>query len=198
MGEGSGRVERYSVAVMADEAAPGGAREAADADGVWQALAAAIAEGRTIAGLARDGGAVADAATGSADAALVCRPSPGFADVWGLPPGRAAATELREAEARALGRDQSNTSVVLDERLLLKGYRRIQPGLNPDLELTAYLSEEAGFPGIPRLAGWAEVVTRESGTRRPSPCCRRSSPTPRTPMSPRRSSWPPALQRRAR
>jgi len=46
---------------------------------------------------------------------------------------------------------------------LLKAFRRIQPGLNPDLELTAYLSEEAGFAGVPRLAGWAEVVTRESG-----------------------------------
>ena len=53
--------------------------------------------------------------------------------------------------------------MVLGERLLLKAYRRIQPGLNPDLELTAYLSEEAAFPGVPRLAGSAEVVTRDAG-----------------------------------
>ena len=70
---------------------------------------------------------------------------------------------MAATEEVALGRDQSNTSVVLGGRLLLKGYRRIQPGLNPDLELTAYLSEEAGFAGVPRLAGWAEVVTRDSG-----------------------------------
>ena len=52
---------------------------------------------------------------------------------------------------------------MLGERLLLKAYRRVQPGLNPDLEMTAYLSEEAAFGGVPRLAGWAEVVTREDG-----------------------------------
>ena len=50
-----------------------------------------------------------------------------------------------------LGADQSHTSVVLGERLLLKAYRRLQPGLNPDLEMTAFLSEEAGFPAVPRL-----------------------------------------------
>ena len=42
--------------------------------------------------------------------------------------------------------------------LLLKAYRRLQPGLNPDLEMTAFLSEEAGFPAVPPLAGFAEVV----------------------------------------
>ena len=56
-----------------------------------------------------------------------------------------------------------NTSVVIGDRLLLKAYRHVQPGLNPDLELTAYLSEEAGFTGVPRLAGWAEAVTRDGG-----------------------------------
>ena len=64
---------------------------------------------------------------------------------------------------RDLGADQSNTSVVLGEQLLLKAYRRLQPGLNPDLEMTAFLSEEAGFPAVPRLAGFAEVITRRGG-----------------------------------
>jgi maltose alpha-D-glucosyltransferase/alpha-amylase len=99
-----------------------------------------------------------EGASGSPDAALVCRPSPGLPDLWG-----ASAGPLASADERALGRDQSNTSVVLGERLLLKAYRRVQPGLNPDLEMTAYLSEEAAFGGVPRLAGWAEVVTREDG-----------------------------------
>ena len=63
---------------------------------------------------------------------------------------------------RPLGVDQSNTSVVLGERLLLKAYRWLQPGLNPDLELVAYLTEEAGFSAVPPLAGYAEVVSRSS------------------------------------
>ena len=149
----------------------GAVRLAGGDDGAWRALAVAIAEGRTIAAMARvgkvpgsagpgsNGAAGASAAgAGPVDAALVCRPSPGLADAWGL-----AVSDLASAAETPLGRDQTNTSVVLDGRLLLKGYRRIQPGLNPDLELTAYLSEEAAFPGVPRLAGWAEVVTRDGG-----------------------------------
>lgn len=65
---------------------------------------------------------------------------------------------------RALGADQSNTSVVLGEAVLLKAFRRLQPGLNPELELGAYLSEEAGFAAVPALAGFAELVSSRHGT----------------------------------
>ena len=83
-------------------------------------------------------------------------PRPAFLD---LVPG--GADEIAAGTERDLGADQSNTSVVLGERLLLKAYRRLQPGLNPDLEMTAFLSEEAGFPAVPRLAGFAELVSRD-------------------------------------
>lgn len=156
VGEGEGRPERYLVPFVEDE--EGGVVEAAPGDGAWRALAVAIAEGRTVPALGRDAGTGAAAMGAGVDAALVCRPSPGMAAVW--PNGVAA---LAAADEVDLGRDQSNTSVVLGGELLLKAYRRVQPGLNPDLELTAYLSEEAAFPGVPRLAGWAEVVTREGG-----------------------------------
>ncbi len=149
VGEGSDRVERYAVPFVRDAAA-GSVREAAEGDGAWRALAAAIGQARTIAAL-RDG----DAGAGP-DAALLCRPSSAFADLWDAGP-------LVAAVERPLGRDQSNTSVVIGDALLLKAYRRIQPGLNPDLELTAYLTEEARFPGVPRLAGWAEAVTPHGG-----------------------------------
>ena len=90
-------------------------------------------------------------------AALVCRPASGLRDLE--PGGAAAVSGLAE---RPLGADQSNTSVVLGERLLLKAYRWLQPGLNPDLELVAYLTEEAGFTAVPPLAGFAELVSRTS------------------------------------
>ncbi|HEY3335325.1 MAG TPA: hypothetical protein VGK16_08855 [Candidatus Limnocylindrales bacterium] len=161
-GEHDGRDEhadRYAIAFVGGT--DGGWREAVEGDGAWRALAAAIAEGRTIAALTKDGlppiGSSGSGA-GQVGAALVCRPSPGLAALWPVSAG-----PLRAAAEAELGRDQSNTSVVLGDRLLLKGYRRIQPGLNPDLELTAFLSEEAGFPGVPRLAGYAEVVTRDAG-----------------------------------
>jgi trehalose synthase-fused probable maltokinase len=158
VGEGSGRTERYAMAFVADADEVAGAREASETDGVWRALGAAIAEARTIPALPRQGGPATPNAE-AVDAALVCRPAAGFGAIWDGP-----AALVATATERPLGRDQSNTSVVLGDSLLLKGYRRIQPGLNPDLELTAYLSEEAAFPGVPRLAGWAEVVTRDAGT----------------------------------
>ncbi len=139
---------RYTIPVAATAAAGGFAVAAAGA-GVWRALAAAVGEGRTIPSLARRPGL---AAPGPVTAALVCRPASALTaivDDAGAIPG---------FPERALGADQSNTSVVLGETLLLKAYRKIEGGLNPDLELNAYLAEEVGFPAVPRLGGFVELV----------------------------------------
>jgi len=58
---------------------------------------------------------------------------------------------------RAMGSEQSNTSVVLDERLVLKLYRRLEAGVNPELELLRFLTEH-DFPSIASLEGWAAHV----------------------------------------
>jgi len=58
---------------------------------------------------------------------------------------------------RPMGGEQSNTSVVLDERLVLKLYRKLEAGVNPELELLRFLSER-GFPAIATLRGWAAHV----------------------------------------
>ncbi len=155
-GERGERRDRYAIPFVLRN---GVVREAVEGDGAWRALAVAIGEGRTFPAMGRDGGSAPPAtSTGQVEAALVCRPSPGFADAWS-----GDASTLATVDEAPLGRDQSNTSTVLGGRVLLKAYRRLQPGLNPDLELTAYLSEEAAFPGVPRLAGWVEAVTRDAG-----------------------------------
>jgi maltokinase len=54
--------------------------------------------------------------------------------------------------ARPLVVEQSNTSVVYDERLILKMFRRVHPEPNPDVEITEALGER-GFPHVvPQLA----------------------------------------------
>jgi len=87
-------------------------------------------------------------------AALVCRPARALG---ALASGGADAIEA--LSERPLGADQSNTSVVLGDRVLLKAYRRLEDGLNPDLELNAWLAEEVRFPAVPALGGYAEVVS---------------------------------------
>jgi maltokinase len=60
-------------------------------------------------------------------------------------------------EARPMGAEQSNSSLVFDESLALKVYRRLEAGINPELELLRFLTEH-DFEGIPALAGWAAYL----------------------------------------
>src|SRR5215207_7686905 len=57
------------------------------------------------------------------------------------------------AEVRAMGAEQSNSSIVLDDRIALKAYRRLGPGPNPELEVLRFLTER-GFENIAALRGW--------------------------------------------
>lgn len=67
-----------------------------------------------------------------------------------------AAVPAPAAEVRPLGREQSNTSLFVGPDRVLKLYRHIEPGVNPDLELARYLSVDADFPNVPALFGWVE------------------------------------------
>ena len=54
--------------------------------------------------------------------------------------------------ARPMGAEQSNSSLVLDERYALKLYRRLAPGMNPELEVLRFLTER-GFEHTAALEG---------------------------------------------
>jgi maltokinase len=62
-------------------------------------------------------------------------------------------------DVRPVGVEQSNSSVVFGEELILKVFRRLEPGVNPELELLRFLSER-DFPHIAPLAGWYEYAGR--------------------------------------
>jgi maltose alpha-D-glucosyltransferase/alpha-amylase len=126
-------------------------RVAAGGDGAARALLVAIAEGRTIAALPRQ-------SDGQVRAILVCRPSAAAAAMAPSSPA-----ELAGMSERALGADQSNTSAVVGESVLLKVYRRLEEGLNPELELIAFLTEEAGYGAVPPLGGFAEMISADVG-----------------------------------
>jgi trehalose synthase-fused probable maltokinase len=67
-----------------------------------------------------------------------------------LPGGVDEAGGLHEQRLQV---EQSNTSVRLGDRLMLKLYRLLEPGINPEVEVMDFLTE-VGFTRAPRLAGW--------------------------------------------
>ena len=80
------------------------------------------------------------------------------------------ALELQETGAagslrpRAIKAEQSNSSIAYGERLMLKFFRRLEEGLNPDLEMSGFLTEKAGYQNTPHLLGALEY--RASNGRR--------------------------------
>ncbi len=59
---------------------------------------------------------------------------------------------------RRTSTEQSNTSLIYGDRLIMKLFRRQQTGPNPDCEIGRYLTEEAHFDGVPPFAGTIEYV----------------------------------------
>ncbi len=58
--------------------------------------------------------------------------------------------------AHALRAEQSNSSIVYGDRLVLKFFRRAEDGVNLDLEIGTFLSEHAHFANVPPVAGSLE------------------------------------------
>lgn len=57
--------------------------------------------------------------------------------------------------------EQSNTSILYGKAFVLKFFRRLEMGVNPDFEVGRFLSERAGFHNIPAVAGGFEY--RDAG-----------------------------------
>jgi maltose alpha-D-glucosyltransferase / alpha-amylase len=66
-----------------------------------------------------------------------------------------------ELPPSVLKAEQSNTSVIYGDRLILKVFRRPEEGVNPDLEIGAFLTERTGFAHVPPVAGALEYRRRK-------------------------------------
>ena len=70
-------------------------------------------------------------------------PTDRLAEILPGPPGKM--TRVRT--------EQSNTSVIFDTAGILKVFRKLQGGANPDFEITDFLTQRTTFRGVARLAG---------------------------------------------
>ncbi len=120
-----GSSDRYLVPTV-------GGREPSDGDGAWHAIARLM---------------VGDAEARGRHGRFSGWRTPALDEI--VP---SAVTALPALAERRLTVEQSNTSVVLGDRLILKLYRLLEAGDNPDLEVSAFLTR-AGFADTPPVAG---------------------------------------------
>src|SRR2546427_6769356 len=64
--------------------------------------------------------------------------------------------ETVRLEAQLSIAEQSNNSVIFGERLMLKVFRRLEEGVNPELEVGRFLTEKTNFSQIAPLAATPE------------------------------------------
>jgi len=60
--------------------------------------------------------------------------------------------------------EQSNTSIIYGKQLILKLFRRLQPGLNPDVEIGRFLTDLAHFPHVAPFMGEITITSAEQTT----------------------------------
>ncbi|MFW6291741.1 MAG: maltose alpha-D-glucosyltransferase [Spirochaetota bacterium] len=68
------------------------------------------------------------------------------------------AREADPGSSRVLKVEQSNTSILYPDAFFFKLYRKLEEGVNPDVELLQYLTEVKRFPHVPTYAGSLEYA----------------------------------------
>lgn len=64
--------------------------------------------------------------------------------------------------SRFMGLEQSNTSLIYNDKYVLKFFRRIYADKNPDYEMSRFLSEKKDFKNTPAYLGGINVVDSEN------------------------------------
>jgi maltose alpha-D-glucosyltransferase / alpha-amylase len=62
--------------------------------------------------------------------------------------------------SRILKAPQSNSSIIYDDKIYLKLFRKLEEGINPDLEMAKQLSDKIGFVNVPTYLGDVQYLTR--------------------------------------
>ena len=84
-------------------------------------------------------------------------------DLRAVPVGACDPRQLKgvSLDVTAMRPEQTNSSIVFGDRFILKLFRNLGDGVNPDLEISHFLTQKAGFMNTPPLAGDIEYKSRD-------------------------------------
>lgn len=71
-------------------------------------------------------------------------------------------TDCHYESSRFMGMEQSNTSIVYNNKYVLKFFRRIYADRNPDYEMSRFLSEKKDFKNTPAYLGSMQIKDHEN------------------------------------
>jgi maltose alpha-D-glucosyltransferase/alpha-amylase len=75
----------------------------------------------------------------------------------GLPTPALQSVDAHVSEnSHVLSAEQSNSSILFGSKFFLKLYRKLEDGVNPDVEITRFLTEQTDFPNVPGFVGALE------------------------------------------
>ncbi|MEK6480485.1 maltose alpha-D-glucosyltransferase [Catalinimonas sp. 4WD22] len=63
----------------------------------------------------------------------------------------------KDVNSKVLSAEQSNTSIIYEKDYFFKLYRKLDAAMNPDVEITRFLTEKARFMNVPRYVGALEL-----------------------------------------
>ncbi|MGH7450791.1 MAG: putative maltokinase, partial [bacterium] len=69
---------------------------------------------------------------------------------------KAVLDDLLTLDSQILNVEQSNTALIYGNKFFLKLFRRLEEGLNPDLEIGSFITEKTAYTHIPPVAGALE------------------------------------------
>ena len=71
-------------------------------------------------------------------------------------------TDCKYESSRFMGFEQSNTSIIYNNKFVLKFFRRIYADRNPDYEMSRFLSEKKDFKNTPAYLGSMQIKDQEN------------------------------------
>ncbi|HZY82465.1 MAG TPA: hypothetical protein VFE50_23225 [Cyclobacteriaceae bacterium] len=70
--------------------------------------------------------------------------------------------QFKESQpSRVFHAEQSNTSIAFGDKFFFKLYRKVEPGINPDIELSRFLTVDSPFVGTPAWLGEVKWYTKD-------------------------------------